>query len=139
MKPFREFDMVFTGPNLPHLWRNDAEYFEKESLLSTHGIVIYFGEDFLGNSYAQKEEFLAIKNLFEKSYRGLEITGETNQKLRPMLRDLPHKRVLRACSCCSKFLEYLPNRKNAPQLPTSIIPTTTRSLKRTGCGMCTSL
>jgi AraC-like DNA-binding protein/quercetin dioxygenase-like cupin family protein len=107
MKPFREFDMVFTGPNLPHLWRNDAEYFEKESLLSTHGIVIYFGEDFLGNSYAQKEEFLAIKNLFEKSYRGLEITGETNQKLRPMLRDLPHKRGLESLLLLLQILGIL--------------------------------
>ena len=107
MKPFREFDMVFTGPNLPHLWRNDAAYFEKESSLSTHGVVVYFGEDFLGNSIAQKEEFAAIKSLFEKSYRGLEITGATNLNLRNMMQELPHKRGIESMLLLLQILQIL--------------------------------
>ncbi len=90
MKPFREFDMVFTGPNLPHLWRNDQIYFEKESNLKTHGIVIYFNEGFLGDAISIKEEFEAINILLEKSLRGLEILGKTNLKLRPMMQELVH-------------------------------------------------
>ena len=88
MKPFREFDMVFTGPNLPHLWRNDQIYFEKESDLKTHGIVIYFNEGFLGDAIFDKEEFETIKILLEKSLRGLEIQGNTNLKLRSMMQEL---------------------------------------------------
>jgi AraC-like DNA-binding protein len=90
MKPFREFDMVFTGPNLPHLWRNDQIYFEKESHLKTHGIVIYFNEGFLGDAISIKEEFESINILLEKSLRGLEILGKTNLKLRPMMQELVH-------------------------------------------------
>jgi len=85
MKPFREFDMVFTGPNLPHLWRNDPQYFAKEGNLTTKGIVVYFGKDFLGNAIYDKEEFEAIKTLLQKSDRGLEITGKTNELLRAQL------------------------------------------------------
>jgi AraC-like DNA-binding protein len=88
MKPFREYDMVFTGPNLPHLWRNDQIYFEKESGLKTHGIVIYFNEGFLGDAIYDKEEFESIKILLEKSLRGLEILGGTNLKLRSMMQEL---------------------------------------------------
>lgn len=91
MKPFREHDMVFTGPNLPHLWRNDAAYFDKESDLKTHGIVVYFGEDFLGAAVQEKEELELIKILFHKSLRGLEITGETNLILRSKLKELVNK------------------------------------------------
>lgn len=107
MKPFREYDMVFTGPNLPHLWRNDAAYFEKESTLSTHGVVVYFGEDFLGNSIAQKEEFAAIKSLLEKSYRGLEITGTTNLKLRNMMQELPRKKGIESMLLLLQILQLL--------------------------------
>lgn len=107
MKPFREYDMVFTGPNLPHIWRNDAAYFEKESTLSTHGVVVYFGEDFLGNSIAQKEEFAAIKSLFEKSYRGLEITGATNLRLREMMQELPHKKGIESMLLLLQILQIL--------------------------------
>ncbi|WP_291781945.1 AraC family transcriptional regulator [Cecembia sp.] len=91
MKPFREFDMVFTGPNLPHLWKNDAAYFEKESKLKTHGIVVYFGADFLGNALYEKEELELIRNLFQRSLRGLEITGSTNMKLREKMKELVGK------------------------------------------------
>lgn len=107
MKPFREFDMVFTGPNLPHLWRNDAAYFEKESTLSTHGVVVYFGEDFLGNSIARKEEFAAIKCLFERSYRGLEITGVTNLRLRHLMQELPHKKGIESMLLLLQILQIL--------------------------------
>lgn len=91
MKPFREFDMVFTGPNLPHLWKNDAAYFEKDSKLKTHGVVVYFGADLLGAALKEKEELELIKNLFQRSLRGLEITGATNLKLRSKLKELVGK------------------------------------------------
>ena len=48
MKPFKEGDLVLTGPNLPHVWRCDNAYFDAESTMETHDIVIYFPESFLG-------------------------------------------------------------------------------------------
>ena len=71
--------MVFTGPNLPHLWRNDHAYFKKNEPTQTRGIVIYFQPDLLGASIQQKEEMEAIRHLLLKSERGLEIKGETNK------------------------------------------------------------
>jgi mannose-6-phosphate isomerase-like protein (cupin superfamily) len=55
MKPFKEGDMVLTGPNLPHLWRNDQEYFQKNSNLETLGIVVYFPEIFWVILYGKKK------------------------------------------------------------------------------------
>src|SRR5690606_2129537 len=77
VKAFKAGDMVLTGPNLPHLWRSDAEYFEGDDKLWTEGLVIYFQDDFLGNSLLEKEEAFQIKRLFRKAYSGLEILGET--------------------------------------------------------------
>jgi AraC-like DNA-binding protein len=88
MQPFKEGDMVFTGPNLPHLWRTDPVYYEPKSDLVTHGIVIYFPEKFLNNSYLQLEEFEQIAQLFKKSQRGIEIGGETNKKVLELMIEL---------------------------------------------------
>jgi AraC-like DNA-binding protein len=88
MRVFKENDLVFTGPNLPHLWRNDQEYFEKGSELLTEGIVVYFPENFIGKEMMQKEEFGELTVLLEKAGMGLEILGKTNEELRPLLASL---------------------------------------------------
>lgn len=107
MKPFKEFDLVFTGPNLPHLWRNDQEYFDKSTGLMTHGIVVYFPEDFLGNTLLEKEEFESIKILLQKSNRGLEITGETNKALQEMMYELVRLKGLDRIIQLLKILEVI--------------------------------
>ena len=88
MKAFKEGDMVFTGPNLPHLWRSDNSYFDSKNGLETHGIVIYFPDDFLGNSVFAMEEFAEIALVLQKSDRGIEINGKTNQAIRLMMQEL---------------------------------------------------
>ena len=56
IKSFGEGDMVFTGPNVPHMWRNDDHYFSGKKDLITHGLVIYFNERFLGKYFLEKKE-----------------------------------------------------------------------------------
>lgn len=81
IKRFKENDLVFTGPNVPHLWRNDDSYFKKHDSNQTHGVVIYFQPDLLGTSILEKDEMELIRNLFQKAARGLEIRGETNKQV----------------------------------------------------------
>ncbi|GEO20325.1 transcriptional regulator MtlR [Cyclobacterium qasimii] len=95
MRPFKPNDLVVTGPNLPHLWRNDQEYFEKESKLKTRGIVVYFPEDFLGPKYlGEKEEYEELHALLKRASLGLEIMGETNELIKMQLINLVHKKGL---------------------------------------------
>ncbi|WP_425639065.1 AraC family transcriptional regulator [Algoriphagus yeomjeoni] len=90
MKPFKEGDLVLTGPNLPHVWRSDNAYFDPENNLDTHDIVIYFPESFLGKDALQKEEFEEIGKLLARADRGLEVTGQTNKKVMKMMKELVH-------------------------------------------------
>ena len=94
MRSFKANDLVFTGPNLPHLWRNDQEYFEKDSQLMTRGIVVYFPEDFLGNHLIEKEEFEELNNLLKRGSLGLEVIGKTNELIKIKLIDLVKKKGL---------------------------------------------
>lgn len=88
---FEAGDTVFVGPNLPHLWRSDKPYFEPNSKLKTHGIVVYFSEDFLGKEFFDKPEMVLVKNLFQESYRGLNFVGETREMLQTELKELSLK------------------------------------------------
>ena len=88
IKSFRDGDLVLTGPNLPHVWRSDNKYFEKNSQLTTTVIVIYFHDHFLGETLHEKEEMESINRLFQRSERGLEITGATKTLVSKMIRQL---------------------------------------------------
>lgn len=88
IKPFKEGDMVMTGPNLPHVWRSDNAYFDPANELDTHLIVAYFPENFLGEGIFEKEEFEDIGRLMKASARGLEITGKTNQEITSKMKKL---------------------------------------------------
>ena len=80
VSPFKKGDLVFTGPNLPHLWQSDHEYFNSDKELMTEGIVIYFPENFLGNDFLYKNEMYRIKQLFLRAQRGVDIFGSTAEK-----------------------------------------------------------
>lgn len=88
IKPFAPGDLVFLGPNLPHLWRSDQVYFDKQSGLTTKGIVVYFAEDFLGSEFMAKQEMAPLRNLFGLARQGLEWTGFTRNRTETSLRQI---------------------------------------------------
>lgn len=107
IKPFKEGDMVFTGPNVPHVWRNDNSYFDKKNQLTTEGIVIYFHDHFLGETLNHKEELENIHHLLQKSSRGLEITGETNLIVGKMMTELLELRGVDSIVQVLKILDVI--------------------------------
>lgn len=82
---FKEGDITFTGPNLPHMWRSENEDMTVEENLWSEGIVIYFHEDFIGSSLLRKEEMIKLRQLFQKSLRGLDVTGKTAHDIKSMM------------------------------------------------------
>lgn len=78
---FEPGDTVFLGPDLPHLWNSDKVYFEPKNNLQTHGIVVYFTEDFLGESFFQKAEMASIANLLQRSKSGISFHGKMKDSL----------------------------------------------------------
>jgi AraC-like DNA-binding protein len=104
IRHFEEGDTVFLGPNMPHLWRSDREYFEKDSQLMTEGIVVYFKEDFLGNDFFEKPEMFDIKSFLKNSERGLDLTGTMGEE---MVRDLNELLGLTGFEGISKLLNIL--------------------------------
>ncbi|MCS5489458.1 AraC family transcriptional regulator [Algoriphagus limi] len=107
MQAFREGDMVFTGPNLPHLWKNDKEYHDPKNGLGTHGIVIYLPDNFLNQSVFSLEEFEGIAQMLKKSERGIEVTGKTNQLITEMMKEMLHLKGTQRIIQLLKILELM--------------------------------
>lgn len=101
---FEAGDMVFLSPDLPHLWRSDEAYFHPDSDLQTHGIVLYFTEDFLGKDFFEKNEMIKLKSLLLNSSRGIEIKGDLQVKILSILKDMIH---LQGFTGVLKVLEIL--------------------------------
>lgn len=85
---FKAGDLVFTGPNLPHLWRSDQEYYEGRKKLVTRGIVIYFHDNFLGEALLETNELFTIRQLLAKAKRGVRVTSPTAERVRQMMTEL---------------------------------------------------
>ena len=88
IQTFGPGDTVFLGPDVPHLWRSDPAYFDVSSGLETHGIVLYFQEDFLGKDFLEKSEMLSLKQLLIDSKRGIEYKGGLRDHIRDQLTSL---------------------------------------------------
>ncbi len=74
-------DLVLIGANVPHLYRNDKEYYQPQSALRAKSIVIHFltssiGEDFLALPACRK-----IRDLLNKSAMGLQIKDQANAEV----------------------------------------------------------
>lgn len=107
IKSFNPNELILTGSNLPHLWRSDEAYFEKNSSLKIRGIVIYLQESLLGDHLMEKEEMVLLRKLFKKSSRGLEFYGETKLKVIALMKELPNLNGLAAFIQVLKILNLL--------------------------------
>lgn len=78
---FTDGDLVLIGPNLPHTYRNGAEYYEPDSGLKAESIVVHFLPDFLGAGFWNSPEMASVRALVHRSAVGLAVTGPTRNSV----------------------------------------------------------
>ncbi|MGK6351494.1 AraC family transcriptional regulator [Parapedobacter sp. DT-150] len=95
---FIDGDLVLLGPNLPHCYQNDPEYYENNPSLTAEAIVIHFSEDFLGRDFFNIPEMSPVRKLFNNSRFGLKILGDTRQRVTDIMHEMlgmnGYKRIL---------------------------------------------
>ena len=112
IKSFGPNELILTGSNLPHLWRSDEAYFEKNSSLRVRGLVIYMQEHLLGEHLMGKDEIVQLKKLFQRASRGLEFHGPAKPKVIKMMKELIDMRGLEAFIQLLKILNVLATTKD---------------------------
>lgn len=81
LEEFDDGDIVLIGGNLPHMWRNDPDYFEKDSTLHVEAIAIHFMEYFWGTGFHNLAEMKLIRDLFDQAKQGIRVKGKTRDQV----------------------------------------------------------
>lgn len=84
---FKPGDLAFIGPNLPHFYRNEKEYYQGKNLRAK-SIVIHFLESSFGTNFLALPETKSLQALLTRSKRGLNITGATNKQVSEQMHEL---------------------------------------------------
>lgn len=88
MSSFSDGDLVFMGPNLPHVYRNSKIFYEENSGLTAEAIVIHFNFDFLGNGFFSIPEMDSVARFLEESVMGFSIVGNTRETVAQKMCDM---------------------------------------------------
>jgi AraC-like DNA-binding protein len=95
---FIEGDLSLIGSNIPHLFRNNEEYYSKNSKVKARSVFIHFTKDFLGNHFFDVPEMKLVNKFLENPSLALDIRGKTKKyiinKLQGMSDEKPPQRLL---------------------------------------------
>ncbi len=72
---YEDGDLIFLGPNLPHFGfcnEMDEEHME---------FVVQMNEDFLGKDFLNRPELMEVKQIMERSKKGLSFSHDTQKKI----------------------------------------------------------
>ncbi len=83
---FSDGDLMFISPNLPHVWRNDSDFYQDRDDRWVDVYVIQFREDALSKGFFDLPEFTYIKKLFILGQQGMLITGKDHKKISDLIK-----------------------------------------------------
>lgn len=86
IEQYEEGDVCMIGPNLPHEWRNDDAYFDKESGLRATCICLFFKREIFDPNFIRLPEMNNIRDLIERSRRGPKFTGKSKLEITRFIR-----------------------------------------------------
>ncbi|WP_020600782.1 helix-turn-helix domain-containing protein [Spirosoma panaciterrae] len=81
---FEAGDLVLLGSNLPHCWKT----LPTDDQQAVGAIVVQFGDDFWGSDFGSLPEMRPIKSLLEKAQAGLQIRGDSRQRIAEQMQQL---------------------------------------------------
>jgi AraC-like DNA-binding protein len=87
---FNDGDLMFIGSNLPHVWRNDNDFYQGNENLKVDVYVIHFREDSLMPGFFDLPEFMQIKKLFTRGQQGILIKGKDHDKISSLIKSVYH-------------------------------------------------
>ena len=87
-------DLVFLGPNLPHVWQNDDIFHKGFANFRSKSLAIHFKKELFSDALLQLGESSKLNELFARSARGIKIVGKTGEVVVEKMSGLNAKRGL---------------------------------------------
>ena len=86
MEEIDDLELVLVGPNIPHAW-----FTYKCKSESIFEITIQFHRDLFHEVFLKRNQLNFIRNLFERSLKGVSFSRRTIERVAPRLKDLAEK------------------------------------------------
>ncbi|NCU04836.1 MAG: AraC family transcriptional regulator [Chitinophagaceae bacterium] len=95
---FEDGDLCLIGSNIPHLYRNNEEYYSRKSTAAARSIFVHFTKDFLGSQFFDLPEMKLVSKMLERSSLALEVQGKTKKyvvsRLQEMINEKSPQRLI---------------------------------------------
>lgn len=102
---FAPGDMVFVGPNLPHVWNHSGpQRPDGDPALS---IVVQFRENIFGAEFMDLPELARVRRLIQSGAVALQIRGATRDYASERMREIPHSKGPRRLLLLLEILDRL--------------------------------
>lgn len=82
---FKEDEIVLIGANLPHLFRNDDDYYNDLPGLKAEAVTLHFLPEIFGAAFLNIPENKPISDLLEKAQYGITIHGKTKELVKKQM------------------------------------------------------
>jgi len=89
IEEFQPGDLAFIGPNLPHVWIADKET-QMPSKRTLEMVFLQFNLNVLSDQLLSLPEFSNVKRALDLSERGIQIIGDTLNKVSEIMLQLPY-------------------------------------------------
>jgi AraC-like DNA-binding protein len=87
---FSAGDVVLVGKNLPHYWKYDDVYLDKQITREVDVSVIHFNESFWGKDFLDLPENFLIKDVLKKAERGIQIPSQYSEAIGQLIEQVVH-------------------------------------------------
>lgn len=106
IEKFEAGDLVLMGSNLPHFWRSD-EIYTRNNNLNIKYVVVQFPDDFLKDQISNYPEFHLIRDLLERSSRGIRFSNKITEKIAPKIKKASKTKGIERFLLLLKILDFL--------------------------------
>ena len=78
---FTEGEISIIGENVPHWWKSDSKYSDGKDTSGIKALIIQFRKEIFDTNFINLPEMKSIKELLQKSQRGIKFSGRTRKIL----------------------------------------------------------
>jgi AraC-like DNA-binding protein len=81
IRRFNDGEISIIGENVPHWWKSDKKYLESKATTGMKALIIQFNKEIFSTNFINLPEMGAIKELLDKSQRGIQFLGKSRKIL----------------------------------------------------------
>jgi AraC-like DNA-binding protein len=79
IRRFSDGEISIIGENVPHWWKSDKKYIDSKATTGMKALIIQFNKDIFQSNFINLTEMTSIKELLDKSQRGIQFTGKSRK------------------------------------------------------------